>query len=54
MDAISLGFYALVCGALSVAAPNLGGLPARLAVGAVVGLVAASLLPILRGMMAAY
>ena len=51
MEPISLAFYAVVCGALSVVAPNLGGFVPRLAVGAVVGIVAALVLPFLRGMM---
>jgi hypothetical protein len=51
MDPISLGFYALVCGCLSVAAPRLGGLAPRLAIGAGVGLIAATFLPMLRGML---
>ncbi|MCC1494116.1 hypothetical protein [Cognatishimia sp. F0-27] len=45
MDPITLSFYAVVCGCLSVAAPRLGGFVPRLIVGAVVGLVAATLLP---------
>ena len=45
MDPVVLGFYATVCGALSVFAPNLGGFLPRLAIGAFVGLVAASILP---------
>lgn len=51
MDPISLAFYAVVCGLLSLFAPNLGGRVPRLAVGAGVGVVAATLLPILNGMM---
>lgn len=49
MDPITLAFYALVCAILSAAAPNLGNRAARLAIGAVVGVVAASVLPLLRG-----
>lgn len=48
MDPVSLIFYAVVCGALGAAGPRLGALPARLAVGAVVGVLAAALLPGLR------
>ena len=51
MEPISLTFYAAVCGVLSVVAPNLGGMVSRLAVGAGVGLIAASVLPIIKGMM---
>ncbi|MEL6510740.1 MAG: hypothetical protein AAFQ47_08020 [Pseudomonadota bacterium] len=45
MDPITLIFYAVVCGLLSVLAPKLGAMPSRLAVGAVVGVVAATALP---------
>ncbi len=54
MDAISLAFYATVCGILGVAAPSLGGGVVRLAIGAVVGVAAAALLPLLRGFMSGY
>ena len=52
MEPISIAFYAIVCGLLSVFAPNLPSMPVRLAVGAVVGVIAALVLPVLRGMMA--
>ena len=51
MDPVALAFYAVVCGVLSLAAPSLGGRVMRLAVGAVVGVVAASVLPLLNAMM---
>ncbi|MEO1790075.1 MAG: hypothetical protein AAFR34_10250 [Pseudomonadota bacterium] len=51
MDPISVVFYALICGCLSLFAPNLGGYIPRLIVGAVVGIVAAVSLPMLREMM---
>ena len=51
MDPISLVFYAIVCGLLSLVAPNLGGMVPRLAVGAVVGVAAATALPYVNGMM---
>lgn len=51
MDPVSLVFYAVVCGLLSLFAPNLGGRVPRLAVGAVVGVLAATTLPFLNGMM---
>ena len=54
MEPISLVFYAVICGLLSVFAPNLGGALPRMAVGAVVGIAAAATLPILRGMMVGY
>ena len=50
MDPFALIFYAAVCGALSWLAPNLGGATLRMGVGAVVGILAAMLLPIVRGM----
>ena len=54
MDWIALAFYACVCGGLGIAAPFLGGFLPRLAVGAVVGICAAILLPLLRGLMGGY
>ena len=51
MDPIALVFYAVVCGLLSLVAPNLGGMLPRLVVGAGVGIVAAMVLPILNSMM---
>ena len=49
MDPTTLTFYAVVCGTLSAVAPRMPRLPVRLAIGAVVGLVAASLLPWIKG-----
>ena len=49
MDVTALIFYAIICGVLSMAAPSLGRPLARLGIGAVVGIVAAALLPVLRG-----
>lgn len=51
MDPISVVFYAIICGCLSLFAPNLGGYIPRLIVGAGVGIVAAVVLPMVRGMM---
>lgn len=48
MDPISLTFYAVVCGTLSAASPVVHSLPVRLVIGAVVGLVAATLLPFIK------
>ena len=50
MDPISLAFYAVICGLLSLFAPNFGGAMPRLAVGAGVGIAAATLLPIFRSL----
>ena len=52
MDPLALAFYAIICGALSVLAPNLGGFLPRLAAGAAVGLVAAGFLPVIKGLIA--
>ncbi|MEM8656653.1 MAG: hypothetical protein AAGF22_01040 [Pseudomonadota bacterium] len=49
MDPITLLFYAAVCGCLGYYAPNLGRAPARIIIGAIVGIAAAAVLPILRG-----
>lgn len=48
MDFTALGFYALVCGALSFAAPRLGPALSRFAIGALVGVLAALFLPSLK------
>ena len=48
MDITALVFYAAVCGLLSMWAPNLGGRASRLAIGAIVGVIAAALLPLIR------
>ncbi|WP_412563676.1 hypothetical protein [Thalassobius sp. MITS945101] len=50
MDPIALVFYAVICGLLSLFAPSLGGMVPRLALGAVVGIVAAALLPTLKAL----
>lgn len=49
MDYTAMTFYALVFGALGVLAPRLPSFWQRFAVAALVGIVAAVLLPILRG-----
>ncbi len=49
MDPFALIFYAAVCGLLGLAGPRLGSAPVRLIVGAIVGVVAVTLLPVLRG-----
>lgn len=45
MDPVSIGFYASVCGLLGLAGPKLGAAPIRLGVGALVGVLAVSVLP---------
>ena len=49
MDPLTLAFYGLVCGTLGWAGPRLGRPPVRFAIGLVVGLVAATILPMIRG-----
>lgn len=46
-----MAFYAVVCGLLSAAAPALPSALPRLAIGAAVGIAAAAILPLVRGMM---
>ncbi len=48
MDPLTLIFYAVVCGLLSLFAPTLGGRLPRLAIGAAVGIAAAIVLPLVR------
>jgi hypothetical protein len=48
MDLIVLLFYAVVCGCLSLLAPSFGGAPVRLGIGALVGVIAALALPVIR------
>ncbi|MCB1335054.1 MAG: hypothetical protein KDK26_15735 [Roseivivax sp.] len=48
MDPVSLAFYAIVCGLLSLAGPMLGSAVRRLILGAIVGVVAAAALPTIR------
>lgn len=48
MDVINLVYYAAICAVLSYFAPRLRTALTRLAVGAVVGLVAAGVLPLIR------
>ena len=54
MDFIALGFYACICGLLSLFAPQLGTFYVRLGVGAIVGAVSAFFLPILKDMIGGY
>ncbi|PTX57637.1 hypothetical protein C8N43_2308 [Litoreibacter ponti] len=54
MDILSLVFYAIVCGLLSVFAPNFGSTATRMGIGAVVGIAAAALLPMIRGVFGGY
>lgn len=54
MDFVSIGFYACICGLLGVFAPHLRTPAIRLGVGAVVGVIAALVLPVLKGTMMGY
>tara|TARA_Y100000815_G_scaffold14654_1_gene12839 strand:+ start:132750 stop:132917 length:168 start_codon:yes stop_codon:yes gene_type:complete len=47
-DPVGLVFYGLVCGTLAAFAPSFGTRPRRALIGAIVGIVAAILLPIVR------
>ncbi|WP_168193047.1 hypothetical protein [Rhodophyticola sp. CCM32] len=47
----ALIFYAAICGVLSLAGPRLGAPLMRLGIGACVGVIAAAILPVIRGMM---
>ena len=51
MDPVNLAFYGLVCGTLAAFAPNFGSKGMRAAIGVVVGVIASTLLPFLKGMM---
>lgn len=48
MDVTSMVFYALVCGLLSFAGPRLGTPLVRFGIGALVGIIAAAVLPSVR------
>ncbi|MDB0061861.1 MAG: hypothetical protein QNL58_03765 [Octadecabacter sp.] len=54
MDPITITFYAVVCGCLSVVAPRFPGLPIRLGVGVAVSIFAASILPLIKDMIGPY
>ncbi|WP_349364707.1 MAG: hypothetical protein ABL307_05480 [Roseitalea porphyridii] len=48
-DATAIVWYGAICGALAALAPSLGGRNRRVLVGVIVGIVAATLLPGVRG-----
>lgn len=48
IDPTAVAWYAAICGALSAFAPSFGGRTLRIAVGAAVGVAAATLLPVVR------
>jgi len=49
-DGTAIAWYAVICGILSALAPSFGGRLVRVSVGALVGIVAATVLPLLRGL----
>lgn len=49
MDVTAMAFYALVCGGLGAFAPRLPSFWQRFTVAALVGIVAAAVLPFIRG-----
>ena len=51
IDPAAIAWYAAICGALSAFAPSVGGRGLRIAVGAVVGVLAATLLPAVRSVL---
>ena len=51
IDVTAIAWYAAICGALAALAPTLGGVSRRIIVGAIVGILAATVLPFLRTMM---
>lgn len=52
MDPVTLAFYAVVCALLSLGSSRFRTPLTRLAIGAVVGIVAAALLPVIRNALA--
>ncbi len=54
MDLFALGFYGIICGLLSVFAPQLGTFYIRFGIGAAIGVVSAFVLPILKGVIGGY
>jgi hypothetical protein len=51
IDTTAIVWYAAICGILSALAPSFGGQATRIGIGAVVGILAATILPFLKGMM---
>ncbi|WP_156892455.1 hypothetical protein [Salaquimonas pukyongi] len=51
IDSTAIVWYAAICGALAAFAPSLGGRGLRITIGAVVGILAASILPFVKNMM---
>jgi len=51
IDATAIAWYAVICGMLSAFAPSFGGRAVRIVIGGVVGIVAATVLPMVRNLM---
>ncbi|WP_213545547.1 hypothetical protein [Vannielia litorea] len=51
MDVVSLAYYALVCGLLAGFVPTHWRMPLRFGIGILVGIFAAGVLPMLRGLL---
>ena len=49
MDPVSLSYYATICALLSLGGARISTAPMRLAIGALVGAIAVTVLPMLRG-----
>ncbi|MEP3436770.1 MAG: hypothetical protein ABJN75_08310 [Hoeflea sp.] len=50
IDGTAVAWYAVICGVLSALAPSFGGRAVRIAIGGIVGILAATLLPIVKGL----
>jgi len=50
IDATAIVWYAAICGVLSALAPSFGGRLVRVLIGGVVGIIAATVLPMFRGL----
>ena len=50
IDGVAIVWYAAICGTLSAFARTFGGRASRIGIGAVVGILAATLLPLLKSM----
>lgn len=50
IDGVAIVWYAAICGALSAFAPSFGGRGVRIGAGAVVGILAATVLPLVKSM----
>lgn len=53
-DTTTIIWYGAICGGLAALAPALGNRNRRMIVGAIVGILAATILPFLRGLMGGY